>query len=121
MVTIKQKKAALLLSETIGKNKSTSMGQIMAEAGYSESTSKTPQRLTDSRGWKELMKEYFPDSRIQLLLDKAMKEYEEGTKIEDKRAFLGLMDMMIKLKDKYPQQKSKAVGLFEILNGLEEN
>ena len=40
------------------------IGQAMREAGYSESTSKTPERLTESKGWAELMEKYLPDPDV---------------------------------------------------------
>ena len=60
MATLKQKKAIEALSENIGKP----MGEIMRESGYSESNSKTPKRLTESDGWKELIDENIPDKDL---------------------------------------------------------
>ena len=36
----------------------------LKEAGYSDSVCKTPSRVTESKGWKELMEEYFPAEKI---------------------------------------------------------
>jgi len=36
----------------------------MIEAGYSPATAKTPQKLTQSKAWQELMAEYLPDHEI---------------------------------------------------------
>ena len=49
MATEKQKEAVKDLSENIGKP----IGKIMRDSGYSVSTSETPKRLTESKGFKE--------------------------------------------------------------------
>lgn len=36
----------------------------MIEAGYSPATAKTPQKLTNSKAWQQLMAEYLPDDTI---------------------------------------------------------
>lgn len=51
---------AKLMSENIGMSK----GEAMRLAGYSESTSKTPQRLTDQKSWNELMDEKLPEELV---------------------------------------------------------
>jgi hypothetical protein len=60
MPTLKQKKVVKELSENIG----LPLGEAMRRAGYSKRTSETPQRLTDSKGWEELMKEHLPDKKL---------------------------------------------------------
>lgn len=36
----------------------------MRAAGYSESSAKTPKKLTESDGWQELMDKYLPDKKL---------------------------------------------------------
>jgi hypothetical protein len=55
MATERQNTAVKELSENIGNGKS--MGEIMKVAGYSKITAKTPQRLTESKGFKQLCNE----------------------------------------------------------------
>jgi hypothetical protein len=50
----------------------------MREAGYSESTSETPSRLTDSKAWQEAMEKFLPDDDLL----KAHKELLAATHIE---------------------------------------
>lgn len=57
MPTLKQIAVAKDLLENIGKPVSTSM----LENGYSPATAKNPLLLTESKGWQELMEEYYPD------------------------------------------------------------
>ena len=59
MTTIKQKLAASKLVENGG-----NIGKAMIDAGYSPTTAKTPQKLTKSKGWQELMQDYFPDEEL---------------------------------------------------------
>lgn len=61
MATRKQIAVAKAMSENIGKP----IGALMVDAGYSKSTSETPQRLTASKSWQELMDEYLPDEKLQ--------------------------------------------------------
>ena len=109
MVTIKQQKALKELSEVIGKDDDVAIGKIMRKAGYSLSTSKTPQRLTESKGWKELLERYHLKDRLITLIDKLAKEYESTEKIEDKRSLLGLIDYLTKIQDYYPATKIKSL------------
>lgn len=59
MATTRQKKAADKLVENGG-----NVSKAMKDAGYSEATAKTPQKLTNSKGWEELMEEYLPDDKL---------------------------------------------------------
>lgn len=67
MSSLRQKIAVQKLSEIIGNSKGQkhiSMGRILRESGYSEETSKTPQLVTESKGFKEEMERYIPDEMI---------------------------------------------------------
>ncbi len=59
MSTIRQRLVASKMVENGG-----NIGKAMVAAGYSPSTAKTPQKLTESRGWQELMDKYFPDEFV---------------------------------------------------------
>ena len=105
MPTIKQRQAFKKVSESIGNKQPISIGKAMRESGYSQSTSKTPQRLTDSKGWKELLAAIDDNEILEKIYSILMDS--------DKRSALSAADMLLKLKDKYPQKASKLVGLFE--------
>ena len=96
--TLKQRKTFAELVENGGK-KHTSLGAAMLAAGYSESTSKTPQKLTESRGWAELLAEVSDEPLLSKIKQIALSE--------DKRAALQAIDMLMKLKDRYPAGKLK--------------
>lgn len=54
MPTPKQRKAV----EKMVENGGNSISGAMREAGYSKTTAKTPQKLTESKGYKEALEEY---------------------------------------------------------------
>jgi len=62
--TPKQIKAAKLLSENIGKEKPAPVGEILREAGYSESVSESPTLVTDSPTFQELLETYLPNKDL---------------------------------------------------------
>lgn len=68
VATKRIKKIAIELSDTKGLKP---IGQIMTENGYSESYSKTPQKLTRSKSWKESIDELFPEDRVARILKEA--------------------------------------------------
>lgn len=59
MSTLKQKKALDNMVENGG-----IISTAMIKAGYSENTAKTPQKLTESKGWRELVEERLPDTLL---------------------------------------------------------
>ncbi len=73
MPTLKQKKVLKILSENIGKP----VGTAMREAGYSKQTSLTPARLTESKGWEDLLEEMLPDALISDVHRKLLKKKEK--------------------------------------------
>ena len=103
MATLKQKKALDLLVGNGG-----NVTKAMRDAGYSENTANTPQKLTESDGWQELLEEYLPDS----LLMKVHKEGLEATRnggeageVPDYAVRHRYLDTGLKVKNKYPVQK----------------
>ncbi len=53
MATVKQKKAIDAMVENGG-----IVSKAMEQVGYSKNTAKTPQKLTESKGYQELLEEY---------------------------------------------------------------
>lgn len=67
MSSLRQQIAVKKLSEIIGNSKgqkNISMGRILREAGYSGETSKTPQLVTESKGFKEELNRLMSDKTI---------------------------------------------------------
>lgn len=59
MATMKQRLAVKRMVENGG-----NVSRSMVEAGYSVATAKTPDKLTESKGYQELLNEYLPDDLI---------------------------------------------------------
>lgn len=105
--TIKQIKAASKLVENGG-----NIGKAMIDAGYSPATAKTPQKLTESKGWQNLMDDLFPDllllkkHRGLLYAQKIIFDYSNGkrkiiVKIMDTPVVLKAFDMAYRLRGIY--------------------
>lgn len=62
MPTIKQKKAFI---EIVEKGR-TSVSAVMRDVGYTDKTAIDPSKLTQSKGWKELLEEALPDELLAL-------------------------------------------------------
>ena len=60
MATIKAKGTAKTIGEKVG----IPIGQAMRENGYSISTSESPKKLTETKGWQELMDQQLPDKDL---------------------------------------------------------
>ena len=88
MTTIKQEKALEKMVENGG-----NVSQAMRDVGYSENTAKTPQKLTESKGWKELINQKIKDSKLVDVLNeglKALKGDEPDYAIRHKYLVTGL-------------------------------
>ena len=87
------------------------MGEVLIESGYSKSISTTPTAITKSKGWQELLNEIDDDELLKKVRAIALDS--------DKRASLQAIDMIMKLKDKYPAGKIK-LGALDQRNQLTE-
>lgn len=99
-MTMKQRAVAKDLSENIGKP----VSRAMLDAGYTPSTAEQPQRLTNSKAFKELLEAKLPDDK---LLDthadalEAMKWNDfTGEREKDHAIRLKAVDLGYKLKGK---------------------
>jgi hypothetical protein len=100
--TIKQELAFNELLNAQKNGETISMKKIMTRAGYSEKSAINPGlNLTNRPGWQALMDAHFDDEAIANEIKSIA--FDEG----DKRAKLAALDMMLKLKDKYPSTKFK--------------
>lgn len=108
--TVKQEKAFKNAVENGG-----SMGEAMINAGYSEATAKTPQKLTESRGWEILLDEYMPDD---LLAQKNL----ELLKSNNWKAVNAGLDKAYKIKGKYKDklEVEHTITAFKKYNELED-
>ena len=130
MVTIKQKTAVKIAVENGG-----NISKAMREAKYSPETAKNPSKLTESKGWQELMKQHLPDKLIakkhKQLLNKEgviVKNNNKTGEIEvvktgelDVQAVSKGLEMAYKLKGKYAPEKHEFTGLIGILGSVKES
>ena len=90
--TLMQKIAFSKLSEVIrkkGKRKHITIGKVLRSAGYSLEVSKSPQRVTKSKGWLFLMDQHYPDEKMAKTIGGALdaneiKHYVFPAKYSDK-------------------------------------
>jgi len=124
-MTLKQQAALEKVSENIGRP----LGEIMREVGYSVSTSETPQRLTESKAWIELMDEHIPDGDLlikhkealnavkpigaQILIDKdgntISKENEGMIEVPDQVVRLKAVELGYRVKGKLKAEEGASL------------
>lgn len=83
--------------EEIRRNRTPVMYKILKEAGYSDNYAKTC-LPTKSKGWAQLLAKLDDEKLLDELYDVAMSKI-------DKRAKLQAIDMILRLKDRYPAAK----------------
>lgn len=123
MPTQRQIKTIKKISENLG-NKP--LGKILRESGYSESTSKTPSRVINTKSWQSLIDEYFPDELLldihkSLLLKKETVSYK-GKVIVTKQPHSDAkhaLELMYRLKGRLQQQDKGISNEFDELTPIE--
>lgn len=98
MPTIKQQIAFKKLSDNVSKQgkKPLNIGSALRAAGYSESVCRSPQRVTQTKGWAELFEDNFPNDLV-LSKHKALLESDNN------RVVASALDMVYKLKGNYKE------------------
>lgn len=126
MATIKQKKAFKKAVENGG-----NVSRAMIESDYSPATAKTPQKLTTSKGWQELLDKHLPDKLLAEKHRELLNKKEVVTKnnvttgevdtIEtgeiDVTAVTKGLDMAYKLKGRYANEDGGNKTLVLIVSG----
>jgi hypothetical protein len=125
MATEKQKRAIRNVVENGG-----NVSKAMRDAGYSPNTAHTPQKLTESDAWREIMDRVLPDDLLAekhaaLLNKKEVKrtfDHDAGEWIDaetgdvDTQAVSKGLDMAYKLKGKYSPTKVSFTDPYEELD-----
>lgn len=122
-MTIKQKLATEKVVENGG-----NVSKAMIDAGYSLKTAHTPQKLTESKGWKELMDKYLPDEDVL----RAHQEGLEANKVISARIvgkeaneqtddFIEVPDHPTRLKAVELAYKVKKKGDVDLLANIQNN
>lgn len=92
-MTIKQKEALHNVVENGG-----NISKGMREAGYSNNTAKNPNKLTNSKAWKDLLDYYLPDEMLLAVLAEDIKHRPESRR--------QLLDLAFKIKGAYKNDHS---------------
>jgi hypothetical protein len=102
---IRIKKIFMEALNEIENGRKPSISGIMRKYGYADTSAKVL-KVTTTKTWKNLLDKMIDDEKILERLNEIAMDKE------DKRACLQAIDMILKLKDKYPQHKTKIMGLF---------
>ena len=112
-ITTRQRLTFKELLESVDKEESFNLKDLMIKAGYSEATAKNPAKnLIKKEGWNQLLAQ-IDDTMI-------LTKFYEILMSDDKRSSMDAGKELLKLKDRYPASKSKIIGLFDSLSNLEE-
>lgn len=114
MATIRQKKAVDILARYSKENKPTTAGEVLLEANYSKSVAKNPIQVFGSQGFQKYLSSKDERPIIDKWMDWALSD-------SDKRVAMEAGKEIMKLKDRYPAQKSKVIGLFDIVEQLDKD
>jgi transposase len=114
--TIKQKMA---FKEVV---MGSSISKAMEKVGYSKSTAKRTNKITQTKGWKELVEEFLPDSDLARLHKEGLNagrtiyknnmtsgEIEEVGFEPDYAVRHKYLDSAYKLKDRFPKDEHKTI------------
>lgn len=107
---LNQKKAFKIMTESIRNDKKINFGKILAQAGYSETMQKTPSRVFESNGFQQLLAQIDDQLILTRLANILMKGKDNDS--------LKSADMLLKLKDRYPQKKLKAMIYADEINNV---
>lgn len=112
--TLRQQTTFDILLKVIQSGQPFTWKAIMLKGGYSPVTAQAPDlNLISREGFQKLLAR-IDDAPI-------LAKIYEIIFGDDKRSSLTASDMILKLKDRYPAQKTKVLGLFETIKNLEED
>ncbi len=80
--------------------KGSSLTQAMKDVGYSETTSKRTNKLTNTLGWKELLNKHISDDKLTKVLEDGLEATEKD--LPDYAVRHKYLETGLKLKDKFP-------------------
>ena len=107
MPTVKQKRAVEAIAENGG-----NVSKAMREVGYTDITAATPKKLTESKGYKELLDKYLPDDLILGSLESDIKNKPKNR--------LGELALAAKIKG-MDVNKLELEGRVDVYNALSDD
>ena len=105
---VSEQKQRKVLNSVMTEGKS--MKRAMMDAGYSETYAHASTNMTETKSWRKILAEVNDEN--------VMSRIYEILEDTDKRASLQAADMILKLKDKYPSNKSKTINYQVDMDGL---
>lgn len=122
MPTVRQKNAVTKTLENIGNSNPKTKGEILLESGYPPSIAKNPQIVEESKGFKELMEKYLPDSLLAekhnelLTVPRKIRTIRKGEVKEeieeiDSTSISKGLDMAYKIKGRYAPDRTVNVNV----------
>ena len=99
MATTRQITAINKISENLRSRKPETIGKVLRDSGYSQSTSESPSLVTGRKTWQELVDLYLPEDKILGRLNQVL-----DNKSKDENA-VRAVDIAIKIRGKYAPAK----------------
>jgi hypothetical protein len=108
-MSTKIKKAFKVYQDKLNSKEPFTMGEVLLEAGYAESSSRAPSHVTDSQTWRKLLNKYPDDLILDAVYKDALGQGRDAN--ENRKIFL---KMKGRLKDTVSLDVNKErMGLFE--------
>lgn len=105
MPTLKQEKTAKEIIKAIeGKSDVETKEQLLEKVGYSPGIAKSPSRVLESQGFKEVLDRYLPDERLAEKHDQLLDDEKSEIQIK-------ALDLAYKIKGSYAPEKSVTLNL----------
>lgn len=95
----------------VSSGKQVNISQEMRDVGYSESSARC-QKVVRTDTWQQLL-DLVDDEEI-------ISKFKEILRADDKRASMDAGKELLKLKDRYPKQSAKIIGLYEKVESLRD-
>jgi hypothetical protein len=111
MATLKQKAVFSATVKNLKQKNPLNKKELLLSEGYSVSVADKPSLVFDSKYFQERLAA-IDDTKI------LEKWYEWATDETDRRVSVQCGENIMKLKDRYPKQKSKMIGLFETIDEI---
>lgn len=120
MATIRQRRALAKIVENGG-----NVSKAMREVGYTAVSASTPSKLTNSKGWNELIEQYLPDTLLAKVHKDGLKAFKfesqmtgkgesEIVKVPDFSVRHKYLETSYKIKNKYTDAPNNNVLIINV-------
>jgi len=98
MPTLRQELAAKKIAENLKSDKPIYKGKVLEKVGYSAGIAKSPSRVLESKGFKEILDKLLPNDRLA-------KKHKQLLEDEKSEIQIKALDMAYKVKGHYAEEK----------------